>query len=297
MIGLFDSGYGGLTILNEFIKKIPKYSYIYLGDNKRAPYGSRTKKEIFRYTLAGIEFLFSQGCSLVIIACNTSSANALRKIQQEILPNKYPKNKVLGIFIPTIEKITGVKWNGNKNRKSKKTLAIFATSATVKSKAYIRETHKRDNSIQIIQQSCPMLVSLIESGDLKNINNKIKNYTEKLQLKMKQLKISWPPDYLLLGCTHYALIKKNIQKFFPKNTKIYNQGKITAKSLIKYIKKHPEINLKINKRKQITFLTTGNPYKVSKIASKFFKEEILWKKVKTIDSMYTDLELDNKKMF
>ena len=167
MIGVFDSGFGGLTILKELLNKLPQYNYIYLGDNARAPYGSKSQDVIYNYTKEAVDFLFSQGCELIIIACNTASAKALRKIQQEYLPNKYPDKKVLGVVIPAVE--IAAETINHKNKK----VGVIGTRSTIESKVYEKELNKLAKDIEIFSQSCPLLVPLVEEGMLKRVETKM----------------------------------------------------------------------------------------------------------------------------
>ncbi len=263
MLGFFDSGLGGLTVLKEIIKLLPEYSFVYLGDNKRTPYGTKTQKQIFQFTLQGVEFLFSRGAKLVILTCNTSSSSALRKIQRQILPKKYPDKKVLGIIIPTAEEI-------HKYTKTKK-IGLMATPATVVSKAYLKEIKKVSPEIKIFQEACPLLVSMIEKGRIKD--SIIKMYLKKLFSHEKKI------DTLLLGCTHYAIIEKNIRKLLPPGVKLVSQGKIIAKKLKDYLKRHPEIDNSLAKNKKRNFYTTVEPKKVEKFSKIFFGKKINFQKV------------------
>lgn len=266
MLGFFDSGLGGLTVLKEVVKLLPKYSFIYLGDNQRTPYGTKTQKQIFQFTLQGVEFLFSQGAKLVILACNTSSSSALRKIQREILPKKYPDKKVLGIIIPTAEEIS-------KYTKTNK-IGILATPATIASKSYIKEIKKFSPDLKVFQQTCPLLVPLIEQGiKEKEIDHVIDSYLQQLFSQEKNI------DALLLGCTHYALIEKNVRKLLPANTKTVSQGKIIAEKLKDYLKRHPKIEKSLAKNGKRVFYTTASPKKVEKLSRIFFNKKIRFQRV------------------
>ncbi|MBN2198157.1 glutamate racemase [Candidatus Wolfebacteria bacterium] len=263
MLGFFDSGLGGLTVLKEVSKLLPQYSYVYLGDNARTPYGNRDPETIYRFTCEGIKFLFSKGAKLIILACNTSSATALRKIQQKFLPLYFPDKKVLGIIIPTAEEI-------EKFSQTKK-IGILATKATVNSKSYPKEIKKYSPKIKIYQQPCPLLVPAIETGQ-KDLTPIIKTYLAKLFVKNQKI------DTIILGCTHYAVIEKEIKKILPKNVKIVSQGKIIANKIKDYLFRHPEIEKKLSKKKKRIFFSTKNSRKLEELASSFYNEIL---KIKT----------------
>ncbi|MFA6522325.1 MAG: glutamate racemase [Patescibacteria group bacterium] len=270
MIGLFDSGYGGLAITKEFIKQYPGYSYVYLGDNARAPYGSRPPEEIFEFTRQGVEFLLEKGCPLVILACNTASANALRKIQQEVLPARWPDRKVLGIIVPTIEQITGVDWNAtHSDEDATQTVAVLATEMTVKSGAYTNEIKKRAPNMVVVQQACPAIVPLLENGEREKAVHEMRKYLGDLEENMAHVHFSWPPDSLVLGCTHYELIAEEIKKMIPTGVHVYLQSQIIAAGLAQYLARHPEVEERIEKTGARTFYTTGDPALVTGKANMF----------------------------
>lgn len=285
MIGLFDSGYGGLTILHGILDELPEYSCLYLGDNARAPYGSRSSEEIFEFTKQGVDYLFSHGCALVILACNTASASALRKIQQEVLPAQYPDKKVLGILVPTIEQITGVPWKQTSHSMSALGVAsvgVLATEATVKSNSYADEIHKRNPSIRVFQQACPGLVEAIEAGeDVYVITTMVSGYVA--QLKKQVPPNAAPISAILLGCTHYALIADLITKLLPPEVRLYEQPRIVATSLKKYLAAHPEIEQKLDRKKERIFVTTGNSNDVSAQSQKYFGQSIQFKSAALAD--------------
>ena len=244
-IGIFDSGYGGLTILKAFLdsKKLSAYDYIYLGDNARAPYGNKSRRVIYKYTKQALNFLFKQGCGLVIIACNTASAKALRKIQQEFLPQNYPEKKVLGVVIPIIEKIAE-----NKAQK----VGIIGTRATVESHIYKQELEERGINKEIFEQAAPLLVPLVEEAWIgRSETNKIlKKYLR--SLKNKKINI------LVLACTHYPFLIKDIERIMGKNCQVLNTPEIVTRKLEDYLKRHPEIENRLDKNKKIIFYTTDN---------------------------------------
>jgi glutamate racemase len=260
-IGIFDSGLGGLTILREAIKLMPDREYLYLGDNLRAPYGDRTQKKIFQYTLAGVEWLFGMGAEIVILACNTASANALRKIQQEVLPSRFPNKKVLGIIIPTAEEVSNFSKSGH--------IGVLATRATVASGTFEKEVKKYGPRIKISSQSGGKLVELIESsGDKKTLESEIGKITCRLIAKDKLI------DSIILGCTHYALIEKQIKKILPKGVSVINQGEIVAMKLADYIKRHAEISQKLSSHPGVCFYTTADSAEIKKKMVRFYGSKI-----------------------
>lgn len=261
-IGIFDSGYGGLTILEEIKLVLPEYDYIYLGDNARTPYGTRSFDVVYKFTIEGVTKLFEMGCHLVILACNTASAKALRTIQQRDLPSKFPGRRVLGIIRPTVEvldKITKTNYVG-----------IFATPGTVQSNSYAIEAHKLFPNINITMEACPMWVPLIENNE--HLSEGAAYFVEQnvRQLLTQETRI----DRIILGCTHYPLIAPTIQRFLPEGKEIISQGKIVAASLHDYLSRHPEIEKKCNKNQQIDYYTTESPEKFISSASVFLQQNI-----------------------
>jgi len=264
-IGVFDSGFGGLNIMKEIVLKLPKYNYIYLADTARAPYGSRSKETVYSFTKQAVEFLFKQDCQLIILACNTASALALRKIQKEYLPRYYPGKRVLGVIIPVAEEATGDIFN---NR-----IGVMATEATVRSESFVKELKKINPKAKVFQKACPLLVPIVEAGEDKDEILKIalKNYL--FYLTKKDI------NALILGCTHYGLLEKNIKNFLTKDIKIFNEGKIVADKLEKYLLNHPEIEKNLKKNSKIKFFTTDLTDKFEKLGSGFFGKKITPKKV------------------
>ncbi len=268
-IGICDSGSGGLTILENAAKALPRQSFIYLGDHKRAPYGNRSDEEILKFTTELVESLFKKGCPLVIVACNTSSAVALRQIQEDWLPGHYPEHRVLGVLVPMVEALTGLKWdryNPGTNEVPQKNLAVFATQKTVDSGAYPHQVRLRVPSFHVIQQACPGLVGAIESdapmADLKAL---VASFCQKLSRQMFGEKL----DVVFLGCTHYPLVENLFRDCLPETVEILSQPDIVTASLKSYLKKHPEFNC--DKKQTIEFLTTGDPAKLGYI-EKFLPE-------------------------
>jgi len=246
-IGVFDSGYGGLTVLKEFLKVLPEYDYIYLGDNARTPYGTRSFSTVHKYTLQAVKKLFDLDCNLIILACNTASSKALRSIQQNDLPKIAPERRVLGVIRPSIEAL-------NKFTKSG-IVGVLGTPGTIASDSYVLETAKLFPDIEIIQQPCPMWVPLVENNEhnSQGADYFVKKYIDQLFAQNHKI------DTIVLGCTHYPLLVSKIRKFIPKNVKIISQGEIVAPSLKDYLQRHPEIETKLTKNRQRIFYTTDIP--------------------------------------
>ena len=260
MLGFFDSGFGGLSVVREIRRKLPAYSFLYLGDNARSPYGSCSLEVIHAYTLEGVAELFSRGAELIIVACNTSSAVALRKIQQEYLPSHYPDRRVLGIVIPTAEEVSSLSVT--------KVIGIMATEATVNSQAYLHEIAKIDSRVEVHQQACPLLVPLIEAGRLSATHEPVRQYLEKLLRQSSRI------DTVLLGCTHYALIEDIVRQFVPAGIRLVSQGAIVADKLVDYLQRHPEIERRLERLDKETFLTTEYSSRIQHLAAQFFGRPI-----------------------
>lgn len=266
MIGVFDSGLGGLTILKYFLKQLPNYDYIYLGDNARAPYGSKSQEVIYNYTKEAVDFLFGQGCKLIIIACNSASAKALRRIQQEHLPSfakatkGKPQKRVLGVIRPLVETVA--------QDATIQRVGVIGTKATIESDVYKIELHKLNPGLQIFQQSAPLLVPLIEEGWLKKPETKMifKKYLHPLKLKQIQA--------LIPACTHYPFLLKEMQRIMTKRCKVLNPGEIVAKSLIDYLKRRPELGIQPSPNPQLEFYTTDDINKFRELGEKFLGQKI-----------------------
>ena len=258
-IGVFDSGYGGLTVLKEIVHKLPQYDYLYLGDNARAPYGNRSFDTVYHYTLQCVQWFFDQGCSLVILACNTASAKALRTIQQNDLPKIDAAKRVLGVIRPTAE-IIGT-FSETKN------VGILATNGTVVSESYPMETAKFFPELNVIQEACPMWVPLIENEEYKNhgadffIKKNLHNLFEK----------GPTIDVVLLACTHYPLLKEKIEEYLPIGVKLISQGEIIANSLEDYLHRHPEIEIRCSKGGARNFFTTDSTEDFDNHATLFYE--------------------------
>jgi glutamate racemase len=257
-IGVFDSGYGGLTVLKEMVARLPAYDYIYLGDNARAPYGNRSFETVYQYTLQCVQWLFDQGCPLVILACNTASAKALRTIQQHDLPKIAPDNRVLGVIRPTTEVV------GNYTRTGK--VGVLATRGTVLSDSYPIEIGKFYPELQVFQQACPLWVPLIENDehDKPGADYFVKEYTGQL------LDQSAGIDTILLACTHYPLLKDKIAQYLPAGSMLISQGEIVAASLVDYLQRHPEIEQRCSKGRHLRFFTTDSTEDFDNHASIFY---------------------------
>ncbi len=258
-IGIFDSGMGGLFILKNIKKRLPKYDYVYYGDNARVPYGNRSTQIIYQFTQEAVDFLFKKNCQLIILACNTASSNALRKIQQDYLPKNYPDKKVLGVIRPTVEFLENYK-----NKKIK--VGIIGTSATINSQAFSKEIKKISHKIKVFEKACPLLVPYIESFH----NNK--KILELILSDYLKLLIKNKIEILILGCTHYGLIKKEIKKVVGSRIKVIDQGDLIAERLEIYLKNHPEIEKKLSKNQSIEFYFSDYNENYQKLKELFFNE-------------------------
>jgi len=261
-IGIFDSGYGGLTILKEIHKQLPQYDYLYLGDNARAPYGTRSFETVYQYTLECVNHLFEKGCHLVILACNTASAKALRNIQQKDLTEIDPQRRVLGVIRPTTE-LAG-------NLTKTKHIGVLGTTGTVVSNSYPIEINKFHPEVSVFQEACPMWVPLIENNEF---NNEGSNYFIEKNVK-GLLKQSDKIDTIILGCTHYPLLENKLRQYIPHHIQLVSQGDIVAKGLIDYLRRHPEMESKCTRNNTLEFFTTETPENFSSQAGKFFGKNI-----------------------
>jgi glutamate racemase len=261
-IGIFDSGYGGLTIMKDIVQKLPNYDYIYLGDNARAPYGNRSFDTVYQYTLECVQWFFKQGSPLVVLACNTASAKALRTIQQNDLERIAPNNRVLGVIRPTTEVIG--------NYTESRSIGILGTNGTVQSGSYEIEIHKFYPDIKVTQEACPMWVPLIENNEhhTKGADFFVKKHIEHLVHQAPEI------DTLLLACTHYPLMIEKIQEYAPIGTTIISQGEIVANSLADYLRRHPEMEKRLSKTGSKGFFTTDSAQDFNQKATIFFGEEV-----------------------
>lgn len=261
-IGVFDSGYGGLTILSEMRRRLPQYDYIYLGDNARAPYGSRSFDIVYQFTLEAVRYLFDCGCPLVVLACNTASAKALRSIQQNDLPSIDPTRRVLGVIRPTVEKIGELTANGN--------IGIVGTPGTVRSHSYDMEIEKLYPDFHTYSQACPMWVPLVENRESSSegADYFVKQEVDRLFAQQPGI------DTVILGCTHYPLLYDKIRRYVPQSAKVVRQGDIVADSLADYLRRHPEMDARCSKGGTCHYLTTESPEKFSEMATIFLSKPI-----------------------
>lgn len=262
-IGVFDSGLGGLFVLKKIIKKLPQYDYVYLGDTKRVPYGNRSQKVIYDFTKEAAEWLFCKNCGLIILLCNTASSQALRRIQKSCLPKKYPKGRVLGVIVPTAEEVI-------KNKDIKRA-GVLATISTVGSRVFEREIKKLNRDIKVFQQAAPLLVPLIENGGMKWSKPILEEYLRPLMKKNI--------DALILGCTHYPILKNEIGKIAGEKIKIFSQDEIIPSKLSDYLKRHPETDKKLTKKFRRDFFITDITVSFKKNAKKWYGKNIKLKLV------------------
>ncbi len=261
-IGIFDSGYGGLTVLSEIKSLMPEYDYIYLGDNARAPYGSRSFESVYEFTLEAVEWFFSHGCPLVILACNTASAKALRTIQQVDLPDINPSGKVLGVIRPTAESLTGLSLTNH--------IGILGTEGTIQSGSYEIEVQKLHPQLAVTGEACPMWVPLVENRefDKPGADYFLKQHIDRILEKDPLI------DTLILGCTHYPLLMPGIKRFLPAGVKVIAQGSYVATSLKDYLNRHPEMEERCTKNGTVRYFTTESPEKFKQQASLFLNEQV-----------------------
>lgn len=262
MIGLFDSGFGGLTVLRRVVEALPLYDYLYLGDNARAPYGNRSQKVVYEFTREAVEYLFRQGCPLVIIACNTSSAKALRRLQQEYLPEACPDRRVLGVVRPLVEEVA--------ERNTFRRVGLLATEGVVVSEAYLKEIEKLNSSIQVFQKACPLLVPIIEAGeqDWEGTEMIVRRYLGELMAEAGSI------DALLLACTHYPILYDTIRRNVPGHVEVLEQGPIVAEKLKDYLRRHPEMESRLTRGSSRMFHTTDLTDRFDRLARIFFGEPI-----------------------
>lgn len=261
-IGIFDSGYGGLTVMRSIVDALPDYNYLYLGDNARAPYGNRSFDTVYHYTLECVNWLFDEGCDLVILACNTASAKALRQIQQVDLPKRNDNKRVLGVIRPTTESIGEYSKAG--------VIGVLGTAGTVASKSYPIEIAKFYPEMIVEQEACPMWVYLVEHNQMngEGADYFVKQHVDRILARNPEI------DTLLLACTHYPLLIKTIKKFVPDSIKLVTQGGIVAEKLIDYLSRHSEIETGLMKGKQRDFVTTDDASTFDLQASMFFGDSI-----------------------
>jgi glutamate racemase len=261
-IGVFDSGLGGLMLMRSIVKKLPDYDYVYLGDTKRVPYGNRSQATIYEFLKEAVEYLFKQNCQLIVVACNTASAQALRKIQKEYLPKHYPNRRVLGVIIPTAEVAI---------ESGAKKIGVLATAGTVSSGAFVRELTKLNKLVQIWQNPAPLLVPLVEHDGLKWVEPILKEYLKSLLAKKV--------DTIILGCTHYPMVKNLVRKLVGKNVQVISQDEVVPEKLKEYLKRHPEIDKKLSRKKTQQLLVTDMTTVVEELAGKWFGEGVRLRRV------------------
>lgn len=260
MIGVFDSGFGGLVVLREFLQLLPGYDYLYLGDNARIPYGTRSDRVVLRFTEQAVDYLFRQGCRLIILACHTASAKALRTIQQVYLPVHHPENRVLGVVIPTVEEALA--------RSRSKRIGVIGTEGTVASQSFELELKKLDPTVVVIQQACPLLVPLIEAGeqDWEGTTMILRRYLAPL----KAARV----DTLILGCTHYSILKEQIRGIMGNGRELICSGQVTAARLVDYLRRHPEIAGRLSQGGRRHYLTTDLTPRFQQLAGLFMGQPV-----------------------
>lgn len=261
MIGFFDSGFGGLTVMKSVVRRLPGYDYFYLGDSARVPYGNRSSELVFEFTRQAVSYLFKQGCPLVIVACNTASANALRRIQQEYLPEAWPDRRVLGVVRPLAEAVA---------EKLCRRVGILATEGVVASEAYVTEIKKLNPAIEIAQQACPILVPIVEAGeqDWGSADVAVSTYVGLLMEKMSSM------DTVLLACTHYPILMQTFRRHIPREVSIIKQGPVVAEKLEDYLKRHGEMEQRLSRKGIRIFRTTDHCQRFDRLARLFYGEPI-----------------------
>jgi glutamate racemase len=263
-VGIFDSGLGGLTVLDAVTRRLPDVQFVYFGDNAHAPYGVRDADDVYNLTCAAVERLWAEGCDLVILACNTASAAALRRMQESWIP---PDKRVLGVFVPLIEALTERQWGDNSPPREVevKHVALFATPATVASRAFQRELAFRAIGVDVEAQACGGVVDAIEDGDMILAEALVRSHVDALKRKMPD------PQAAILGCTHYPLMEKEFQNALGADVSVYSQANLVAESLSDYLERHPKMR---GTGEQAKFLTTGDAKRVSDRATQFLRRRI-----------------------
>lgn len=266
-IGVFDSGFGGLSILREIRKVLPQYDYLFLGDNARAPYGTRSFDLVYEFTLQAVKHLFNQGCQLVILACNTASAKALRTIQQRDLPVLAPDRRVLGVIRPTVERVGDITLTGH--------VGVFGTPGTIQSRSYNIEINKLHPDFKVYGQACPMWVPLVENreSDGPGADYFVQKYINALLSQCDDI------DTVILGCTHYPLLMHKISQYMPQGINVIPQGEIVADSLADYLRRHPEMECRCRRGGNCHYLTTEDADKFNTLAHIFVNESVQAEKI------------------
>ncbi|MDR2816853.1 MAG: glutamate racemase [Proteiniphilum sp.] len=269
-IGIFDSGYGGLTVLSEIRALLPEYDYIYLGDNARAPYGNRSYERVYQFTLQAVKWFFGQGCHLVILACNTASAKALRTIQQVNLPELDPHRRVLGVIRPTVESVAALSESGH--------IGVLGTEGTIRSGSYELEVGKLYPHITVTGEACAMWVPLVENREYDKPGSDyfVKQHLERLFKKDPLI------DTIILGCTHYPLLMHKITRYLPKEANVISQGRYVAERLRDYLQRRSEMDGRCTKEGSVRYFTTDSPERFGQQASIFLNERV--------DALQTDIE-------
>lgn len=264
-IGVFDSGFGGIAVLREITRALPQYDYLYVGDTARTPYGTRSPETVYAFTRQAVNFLFARRCDLVILACNTASSDALRKIQQTYLPRYHPDKRVLGVLIPAVQ----AAHRATRNHK----VGVIATASTVRSGAFVRELTKLDPNLKVYQNACPLLVPLVEAGEHRTraAHLIIARYLKPL--------LARSIDTLILGCTHYGLLEKKIRALCGRRVHIVSAAEIVPQKLRSYLKRHPEIETRLKKNCSVTFYSTDLTDTFSMLGSEFFGRPITVRRV------------------
>jgi glutamate racemase len=280
MIGVFDSGHGGLTVLRALVARLPERAFLYLGDHGHAPYGEREDAEIIELTRAQVTRLFDEGCRLVLLACNTAAAVALRRLQQDWLPGAYPERRVLGVFVPMVEAVTNVPWQIEGPvpaiLPAAQAIGVFATRRTVESGAYLREIARRAPDLRVVQQAWPGLVKHIEDdAPAQDVSALVQGFAAGLLAQTG----GTPPDSVILGCTHFPLVQREFAAALPPGVRIFAQPEVVAASLAAYLARHPEFDAPAAPRVTTRFLTTGDPAAVSALTKRFFGAALRFQKV------------------
>jgi len=269
-IGVFDSGYGGLTVLKELEKALPQYDYLYLGDNARAPYGTRSFDTVYEYTLQAVKWLFDEGCPLVILACNTASAKALRNIQQKDLPVLDATKRVLGVIRPTAEIAGKLTKTGN--------IGILGTQGTISSHSYILELQKFFPDVKVYQEACPLWVPLVENNehDKPGADYFVKQHIDNLLAQCPEM------DAIFLACTHYPLLLDKINTYIPEGMRVFEQGSIVAESLVHYLERHPEMRSRLSTGSTRNFTTTDLAESFDKQATVFYGKSVSSRRIELL---------------
>jgi glutamate racemase len=279
MIGVFDSGFGGLTVLGALAERLPRHDFLYLADNARAPYGARSPEVVYQFTLEAVEWLFDQGCALVILACNTASARALRTIQQKHLPLHRPDRRVLGVVRPSVEALAGLPPGAipgvTEPALTEGLVAVLGTETTIASDSYGIELRKLAPRLRLIQQACPLWVPLVEAGELEGAGTEwfLHRYLDPL------LQAPEPPRRILLGCTHYPLLLGGIRKIVPDGIEVLAQGGLVAERLVDWLERHPEMDARLERRSRRLYATTDDPEWFSNSAQRLLGQKVTARQV------------------